>query len=601
MPKQHHDIQKMPSRQSIVTSPNEVISALVEKVRELELIQTGQNSQYMQAGSSKPPHHPSQLDLLTRVGTLGMTPQYSQKMPIRPTISNTVPPSLVQNNPFLDNTPSYLNMYSKSPQGDMFSSPGMFSQTQVFPYAPTNAYATPYQQPIPPPLPQQVPSMVETYAIGTYSEYLKEPLDFTIRSVMLPRPLPNLPKYKGEGDPNAHIKAYAIAIQELLPWDGVVAKIFPKTLEGIALDWYYRIPEASIHSFKHLMLEFIKAFDMNKLLRTGIREFLHIKQEHNESVTHFIQRWRTVIYSSASAPNMDQMELCDLFLHSLSREVKEEVQKFPLRTYDEVLESALQIDQAAIDSGHKTYGANGRLVTSNQNTTTYPTTTNVNQGPKILNKNQGVTTDGVTDQPKKVNVVNTPSQINNQRNNNFTPTINTVDFNHPQQQQQWKNPTQGPSQNSTRYQNQNSNQRQQTQNFNPNRQRFDQNFGPQYTPNQQTRNYNPNSYCGFHKIQGHDTRTCRDYNKFMQRLPDEQRQLFIDMFLADPTSPASNTFSRGCFPSKCTPSRSLMIRSPNHNNNRLNLTGTNKSIMTGNNDHEASTLLNPLVEPQLGS
>ncbi|KAH9303449.1 hypothetical protein KI387_015032, partial [Taxus chinensis] len=168
---------------------------------------------------------------------------------------------------------------------------------------------------------------------------------------MLPRPLPDLPKYKGEGDPNAHIKAYATAIRELLPWDGVVAKIFPKTLEGIALDWYYRIPEASIHSYKQLVSEFIKAFDMNKLLRTGIREFLHIKQEHNESVAHFIQRWRTVLYSSTSAPNMDQMELCDLFLHSLSREVKEEVQKFPLRTYDEVLESALRIDQAAIDSG----------------------------------------------------------------------------------------------------------------------------------------------------------------------------------------------------------------------------------------------------------
>ncbi|KAH9313573.1 hypothetical protein KI387_022200, partial [Taxus chinensis] len=52
----------------------------------------------------------------------------------------------------------------------------------------------------------------------------------------------------------------------------------------------------------------------------------------------------------------------------------------------------------AIDSGRKTYGANGRLITSNQNTTTYPTTTNVNQGPKILNKNHGVTTDGVTNQ-----------------------------------------------------------------------------------------------------------------------------------------------------------------------------------------------------------
>ncbi|KAH9305533.1 hypothetical protein KI387_009937, partial [Taxus chinensis] len=106
------------------------ISTLVDKVKGLELAQASQNSQFMQAGSSNPPHHPSQVDLLTGIGTLGMPPQYSQQTPTRPTISNTVPPGLVQNNPFLDNTPSYLNMYSKSPQGDMFSSPGMFAQTQ---------------------------------------------------------------------------------------------------------------------------------------------------------------------------------------------------------------------------------------------------------------------------------------------------------------------------------------------------------------------------------------------------------------------------------------------------------------------------------------
>ncbi|KAH9327377.1 hypothetical protein KI387_007555, partial [Taxus chinensis] len=105
--------------------------------------------------------------------------------------------------------------------------------------------------------------------------------------------------------------------------------------------------------------------------------------------------------------------------------VKEEVQKFPLRTYDEVLESALRIDQAVIDSGRKTYGTNGKLITPNQNTMTYPNAGNTDQGPKILNENPRVTTNGVTNQVKGPNVVNTPALANNQRNNNFTPAINT--------------------------------------------------------------------------------------------------------------------------------------------------------------------------------
>ncbi|KAH9289760.1 hypothetical protein KI387_033877, partial [Taxus chinensis] len=53
---------------------------------------------------------------------------------------------------------------------------------------------------------------------------------------MLPCPLSELPKFKGEGEPNDHIKAYTTAIREFLPWDTIVAKIFPKNLEGITLD-----------------------------------------------------------------------------------------------------------------------------------------------------------------------------------------------------------------------------------------------------------------------------------------------------------------------------------------------------------------------------
>ncbi|KAH9322056.1 hypothetical protein KI387_016695, partial [Taxus chinensis] len=125
-------------------------------------------------------------------------------------------------------------------------------------------------------------------------------------------------------------------------------------------------------------------------------------------------------------------------------------------------------------------------------------------------------------------------------------------------------------------------------------------FGPQYVPTQQPRNYNPNSYCGFHKVRVHDTRTCHDYNKFMQRLPEEQKKLFIDMFLADPASPAPNTFTGAISPQN-SPLKIFNDPLPNHNNNKLNPNGTTKGAMTGNNDHEASTSLNPPVALQLGN
>ncbi|KAH9290640.1 hypothetical protein KI387_034757, partial [Taxus chinensis] len=67
-----------------------------------------------------------------------------------------------------------------------------------------------------------------------------------------------------------------------------------------------------------------------------------------------------------------------------------------------------------------------------------------------------------------------------------------------------------------------------------------------------------------------------------------------------PASPAPNTFTGAVSPQNA-PLKIFNDPLPNHNNKKLNPNGMNKSVMTGNNDHEASTSLNPPVAPQLGN
>ncbi|KAH9288981.1 hypothetical protein KI387_033098, partial [Taxus chinensis] len=68
-----------------------------------------------------------------------------------------------------------------------------------------------------------------------------------------------------------------------------------------------------------------------------------------------------------------------------------------------------------------------------------------------------------------------------------------------------------------------------------------------------------------------------------------------------PTSPTSNAFSGAVSPQNA-PLKIFNDPLLNHSNNdRLDPNETNKSAMAENNDHEASTSLNPLVAPQLGS
>lgn len=105
---------------------------------------------------------------------------------------------------------------------------------------------------------------------GTYLDYLKEPLDLKIHNMLLLHPLPDVPKFKGEGNPNSHIKAYMMTVREIFPWDIVVARIFPKTLEGIMLNWYYYLPKVSIHFFIQPIGDFVIPFNMNKLVKARI-------------------------------------------------------------------------------------------------------------------------------------------------------------------------------------------------------------------------------------------------------------------------------------------------------------------------------------------
>ncbi|KAH9318950.1 hypothetical protein KI387_020719, partial [Taxus chinensis] len=59
-----------------------------------------------------------------------------------------------------------------------------------------------------------------------------------------------------------------------------------------------------------------------------------------------------------------------------------------------------------------------------------------------------------------------------------------------------------------------------------------------------------------------------------------------------PTSPTANTFAGAVSPQNA-PLKIFNDPLPNHDSDRLKPAGTNKGTITGNNDHEASTSLNP--------
>ena len=73
--------------------------------------------------------------------------------------------------------------------------------------------------------------------------------------------MPNIKAYDGTGDPANHIRTFLKRTTTCSPSsDAVKCRAFPKTLGGMALRWYSRLPPNSFESFKELRRVFIGQF-----------------------------------------------------------------------------------------------------------------------------------------------------------------------------------------------------------------------------------------------------------------------------------------------------------------------------------------------------
>ncbi|RDX76750.1 hypothetical protein CR513_43233, partial [Mucuna pruriens] len=63
-------------------------------------------------------------------------------------------------------------------------------------------------------------------------------------------------KYDGITDPNEHIDAHVTQVNLYTNDNAILCRVFPKSLKGIALNWYTRLPPNSIDSFETLVEKF---------------------------------------------------------------------------------------------------------------------------------------------------------------------------------------------------------------------------------------------------------------------------------------------------------------------------------------------------------
>jgi len=112
-----------------------------------------------------------------------------------------------------------------------------------------------------------------------------------------------LDRYTGETDPDKHLKVYITHVALYTSQDAVFCKAFPTTLKGPTLEWFTTLPPYSIDSFDILSHMFSTHFAGSRPHQTTTISLLGIRQEQNEPLRAFIDRFSKV---ALRTPHLNQ-------------------------------------------------------------------------------------------------------------------------------------------------------------------------------------------------------------------------------------------------------------------------------------------------------
>ena len=104
--------------------------------------------------------------------------------------------------------------------------------------------------------------------------------------------MPHFTPYKGEEDPDRHLKHYHSAMILYRNNDALMCKIFATTLQGEAQDWFHTLPPQSIRSFNELSFVFTKEYSSNRSIKKTSDHLFSIVKDSWETIRDYVKRFK---------------------------------------------------------------------------------------------------------------------------------------------------------------------------------------------------------------------------------------------------------------------------------------------------------------------
>ena len=162
------------------------------------------------------------------------------------------------------------------------------------------------------------------------------------------------PRYNGEADAEAHIRAYLTtwqanhASKRLGLVEANISKIaeFGLSLDGQAASWYSQNDISEFADFDQLRQEFVQLFHRRIPQRDLMSQFYAILQEANETVPQFVIRFQSLRRQLTRSATPE--ELIEIFLTGLRERLRRMLQIMVLswQPTEEVIRRVLRLDSA---------------------------------------------------------------------------------------------------------------------------------------------------------------------------------------------------------------------------------------------------------------
>ncbi|GMN67536.1 hypothetical protein TIFTF001_036596 [Ficus carica] len=107
--------------------------------------------------------------------------------------------------------------------------------------------------------------------------------------------MPTIPSYDGFTDADEYLENYQTHMLIQSANEAALCKSFCLTLTGVALQWYQRLPPASIDSFQQLVNSFSTAFLGSRTRKLGASHLFGIKQRENKKLKKYLERFDKVV------------------------------------------------------------------------------------------------------------------------------------------------------------------------------------------------------------------------------------------------------------------------------------------------------------------